>query len=67
MKMEKKEKNFFKNWVEDFPVVQGLVQTPCFHCRGHRLDHWLGRDSPMLCGVGPPKKNNWVEGAIESR
>ena len=55
MKMEEKEKNFFQNWVEDFPGGPGLVQTPCFHCRGHRLDHWLGRD-PTCLVVWPPQK-----------
>ena len=31
----------FKRLVTDFPGGP-VVKTPCFHCRGHGFDPWLG-------------------------
>ena len=31
----------------------GVVKTPCFHCRGHRFDPWLGKEDPTSWVVWP--------------
>ena len=32
-----------------------VVKTPCFHCRGHGFDHWLGGKNNPTCHMA--KKN----------
>ena len=47
-----KDTKINKCW--DFPGGP-VVKTPCFHCRGHRFDPWLGK-IPMPHGVTGKKK-----------
>ena len=44
----------FRNSLQDFPGGP-VVKTPCFHCRGHGFDPWLGKQDPT-CHVSGPKK-----------
>ena len=44
----------------DFSVGP-VVRTLCFHCRGHRLDLWLGNwDSPTPHGAAKKKKPSLI-------
>ena len=34
-----------------------MLKTPCFHCKGHRFNPWVGElRSCMLCSVAKKKK-----------
>ena len=39
----------------DFPGGP-VVQTPCFHCRGHGFDSWSGKQDPACHAVWPKKR-----------
>ena len=35
-----------------------VVGTPCFHCRRHRFDPWLGSQDPSCCLRSGQKKSS---------
>ena len=41
----------------DFPG-RPVVETPCFHCRGHAFDPWLGHQDPACLAAWPGKKKS---------
>ena len=47
----------FQEASRDFPGGP-VVKTPCFHCRGCRLDSWLGSQDPNhVLHTRPQEKN----------
>ena len=36
----------------DFPGGP-VVKTPCFQCRGHKFNPWLGNEDPACCAAWP--------------
>ena len=47
--------DFLKKYSGEFPD-NPVGKTPCFHCKGLRLDPWSGNKDPT-CRVVRPKQN----------
>ena len=44
-----------------------MVKTPCFKCRGHRFDPWLGNEDSTCYTVQSGKKKKELEVRAELR